>query len=182
MDNTPFRPKTRNNYYRGGNDKKGLALAKINPWGFTSARVSSPERRITVSLKKKTHKTEKNMKTKILTSLVGTTLALAVAFAVWSPTNTAAQIKGAQLLMSQPTPVASVAAAPAMACAKCTTQYTSSVDTTARGAIKPVAIAAKHLCPTCDTSSKTVGVGKAATTVTSHDCTMGATKTAACCN
>src|SRR5882672_2012828 len=88
----------------------------------------------------KKHKTEKHMKTKILTSLVGTTLALAVAFAVWSPTNTSAQVKGATLLRPQPAALAPASVAPAMACAKCTTQYTSSVDTTARGAIKPVAI------------------------------------------
>ena len=120
------------------------------------------------------------MKTKILTSLIGTTLA--VAFAVWSPANTSAQVKGAQLLISQPVASATVAAAPAMACAKCTTEYTSRVDATARGAIKPVAIAAKHLCPTCNTGSKTVGTGKSATTVMNHDCTMGGAKLASCCN
>lgn len=122
------------------------------------------------------------MKTKILTSLLGTSLALTVAFAVWSPANTSAQVKGAQLLMSQSAPAASVAAAPAVDCAKCTTQYTSRVDTTARGAIKPVVITANNLCPSCDTVSKTVGVGRSAMTVTTRTCTMGGVKTAACCN
>jgi len=122
------------------------------------------------------------MKTKILTSIIGTSLALAVAIAVWSPTNTSAQVKGAQLLMSQSAPVATVAAAPAMDCAKCTTQYTSRVDTTARGAIKPVAISARHECASCDTTTKTVGIGKGATTVMSHTCVMGGDKSATCCN
>ena len=122
------------------------------------------------------------MKTKILTSLIGTSLALAVAFAVWSPVNTSAQVKGAQLLMSQSAPVASVAAEPAMACDKCTTQYTSRVDTTVRGAVKPVVITANNLCPSCDTVSKTVGVGRNAATVTTRTCTMGGDKLATCCN
>ena len=122
------------------------------------------------------------MKTKILTSLVGTTLALAVAFAVWSPTNTSAQVKGATLLRPQPAALAPASVAPAMACANCTTEYTSSVDTTARGAIKPAAISAKHQCASCDTASKTVGVGKGATTLMNHTCTMGGAKPASCCN
>jgi hypothetical protein len=107
---------------------------------------------------------------------------LAVAFAVWSPINTSAQVKGAQLLMSQPAALAAESAAPDMACAKCTTQYTSRVDATVRGAVKPVAITANHLCPSCDTATKTVGVGKGATTVLNHTCTMGEAKPAACCN
>jgi hypothetical protein len=122
------------------------------------------------------------MKNKILASLIGTSLALAVAFAVWSPINTSAQVKGAQLLMSQSAPAASVAAAPGMACAKCTTQFTSRVDATVRGAVKPVAISATHQCATCDTASKTVESGKTATTVMNHTCTMGSDKPATCCN
>jgi hypothetical protein len=125
---------------------------------------------------------KKNMKNKILTSLIGTSLALAVAVAVWSPINTSAQVKGAQLLMSQPTPVASVSTAPAVDCAKCTAQYTSRVDATVRGAIKPVVITAKNLCPSCDTVSKTVGTGRSATTVTTRTCTMGGAKLSTCCN
>jgi len=122
------------------------------------------------------------MKNKILTSVIGTSLALAVAVAVWTPANTSAQVKGAQLLMPQPAALAAESAAPDMACAKCTTQYTSRVDSTVRGAIKPVAVSANHLCPSCDTSSKTVGVGKSAATVTTHTCTMGSAKSATCCN
>jgi hypothetical protein len=107
---------------------------------------------------------KKNMKNKILASLIGTSLTLAVAVAVWSPTNTSAQVKGA------------------MACAKCTTQFTSRADATVRGAVKPVAITATHQCASCDTASKTVGVGKSATTVMNHTCTMGGDKPATCCN
>jgi hypothetical protein len=122
------------------------------------------------------------MKNKILASLIGTSLALAVAVTVWFPTNTSAQVKGAQLLMSQPVATATVAAAPGMACAKYATQLTSRADATVRGAVKPVAIDAKHLCPTCDTTSKTVESGKSATTVMNHTCTMGGAKPATCCN
>ena len=113
---------------------------------------------------------------------MGTSLALAVAVAVWTPANTSAQVKGAQLLMSQPAALAAESAAPDMACAKCATQYTSRVDATVRGAIKPVAITASHLCASCDTATKTVGVGKGATTVTDHTCAMGGDKPATCCN
>jgi hypothetical protein len=179
INNTPSRPKTRNKYYCNCERKRRRGLAKKCSGDFTTSRVSSPEQRITLSLKQTK---KKNMKNKILTSLIGTSLALAVAVAVWSPVNSSAQVKGAQLLMSQSAALAAESTAPAMACAKCTTQFTSRADATVRGAVKPVAITATHQCASCDTADKTVGTGKGATTVMNHTCTMGGDKPATCCN
>ncbi len=89
--------------------------------------------------------------------------------------TSAEQVKGAQLLIANSAPTVTVAAAAAqpMACPQCKDEFTSRVDTTARGAIKPVVTVQKHLCGTCKTSLKTAGVGKNATQVAIHTCSMG---------
>jgi hypothetical protein len=124
------------------------------------------------------------MKNNIMKSLVGSGLALALAAVVWSPAVVSAQqVKGAQLLMNKPVSV-SVAAAPAarpMACPKCTTEFSSRVDNSVRGANKPVVTAAKHLCGGCDTSIKTTGVGKHATDAVVHTCSMNGSAPSGCC-
>jgi hypothetical protein len=124
------------------------------------------------------------MKNNIIKSLVGSGLALALAAAVWSPALVSAQqVKGAQLLANKNasvTVVASPAARP-MTCALCKTVFTTRVDNTARGANKPVTTVAKHLCGGCDTSIKTVGVGKQAVSVATHTCTMGGSVASNCC-
>lgn len=117
-------------------------------------------------------------------NLIGSGLALALAAAVWSPMLTSAdQIKGAQVLIGESPSAVTTAAAPAqpMACAQCKDEYTSRVDWTTRGAIKPVVTAQKHLCVTCDTSVKNAGVGKHATQVSTHTCSMGGNELASCC-
>jgi len=115
----------------------------------------------------------------LIKSLLGTGTALAFAAAVMLPlASSAQQVKGAQLLLPAASPTSDTVSAPAMACPKCNPGLTSSVDASARGAIKPVVSVAQHSC--CDTSVKTVGIGKQAKNVNSHTCAMGST--ASCCN
>jgi hypothetical protein len=66
-------------------------------------------------------------------------------------------------------------AAPAqtMQCGMCKNEVTTQTDYTARGANKPQVTIATHLCKMCDTQLKTIGVGKAATTVPVHACGHG---------
>ena len=51
----------------------------------------------------------------------------------------------------------------------------------ARGVNKPVVTIAQHACSTCETSIKTVGVGKQASQVAMHNCTMAAPGAPNCC-
>ncbi len=110
-------------------------------------------------------------------NLLGAGVAMAFVVAGLAPAISSAQpVKGAQLLMPAPA-AAEVTAAPTMACGKCSSDLTSKVDTSARGAIKPNVLAPQHGC--CDTTVKTVGIGKAARNVAEHNCTMGVD--AGCC-
>ncbi|MBC8095503.1 MAG: hypothetical protein H7Y43_06805 [Akkermansiaceae bacterium] len=76
---------------------------------------------------------------------------------------------------------AAVAATPKMACSKCKDQLVTRTDATARGAVKTTVKYAKHLCQDCKTSIKTLGIGKAATSVAVHTCGVGDIGKAACC-
>jgi hypothetical protein len=68
-----------------------------------------------------------------------------------------------------------------MACPTCRDEYTTRVDTTAKGSIKPTVVIAKHLCDGCKTTIKTVGVGKASGSVVEHKCAAGTASDANCC-
>lgn len=57
-----------------------------------------------------------------------------------------------------------------MGCPTCKDKVTTRIDTSARGAIKPVVRVVTHLCKTCDTQLKTIGVGKATRTLATHSC------------
>ena len=117
-----------------------------------------------------------------LSSLLGTGVAVALALTILSPVITAAQpVKGAQLLMPKAAAVSEAAPVPTMACGKCTTEYTSQVDTTVRGANKPTVLVAQHGCGSCETGIKTVGFGKQAKNAASHSCSMGGSENASCC-
>ena len=50
-----------------------------------------------------------------------------------------------------------------------------------RGAVKPTVTLARHLCGNCSSSVTTTGVGKNASSVAGHSCTMTA-KTVNCCD
>jgi len=55
-------------------------------------------------------------------------------------------------------------------CALCQDEYTTRVDQTAKGVIKPAVLFVKHLCPGCETTTSVQGQGKAAQNVVMHQC------------
>ena len=79
--------------------------------------------------------------------------------------------------------LAAVPAAPAeaMSCSSCKDEYTTRTDATARGAFKPTVRVVTHLCAGCETTVKTIGVGKASTSVATHKCNTGPANDANCC-
>ena len=76
---------------------------------------------------------------------------------------------GAAGLMRKPTAVPHTEVA-TMNCPKCKNDYVVKKDWTDRGANKTDKVVAKHLCDTCNTELKTVGVGKRAVNVATHTC------------
>ena len=118
----------------------------------------------------------------LISSLIGTTAALAVAASIMAPNfSSADQIKGAQSL-TKPVATSAPVAVASMNCGSCKTDSTSRIDTSARGAMKPAVLSSTHGCASCSTSVKTSGVGKAAVDVVNHTCAMGGNQTASCCN
>ena len=110
---------------------------------------------------------------KMITSLAGCGIALAIAATIASPMFTSAgQLKGGQLLIAKPAAAVTAPAAPAMNCPLCKDENISFVDKNARGAIKPLAFVQKHSCGSCETTLKTTGVGKQARQVAVHTCAM----------
>jgi hypothetical protein len=79
-------------------------------------------------------------------------------------------------------PAATPAEIAKMPCPKCTDKVTTRVDYFARGANKPTVQIVTHQCEGCDTTIKTVGVGKQASNVAVHKCTSCGAETLACCN
>ena len=68
-----------------------------------------------------------------------------------------------------------------MACPSCKDVFSTTVNSTARGFIKPVVLTQKHLCGALVTTIQTEGSAKQAKQVTVHSCTMGAGELANCC-
>lgn len=68
-----------------------------------------------------------------------------------------------------------------MACDFCKDQLVARVDTTARGANKPVEWTARHLCEGCGNKWVVVGHGKTKTTTAIHTCTKSQSPGALCC-
>jgi hypothetical protein len=77
---------------------------------------------------------------------------------------------GAADLMRKPTAVVDAPKTVTMSCPKCKTEYAVKKDWTERGANKSDKVVGKHLCDTCSTELKTVGVGKHAKDVATHTC------------
>ncbi len=120
------------------------------------------------------------MKT-LITLLTGVAL---FSFAALSPAtatdNIAASPKYRQLLNEQQAAAPATVASHDMNCGACKDQVTTHKDMTARGANKPLVTTTTHLCPGCNTQTKVIGQGKAATTVVNHTCTAG--QSAGCCS
>ena len=109
---------------------------------------------------------------------------VAVALA-WLPNYAAAQPKGAQLLMTHVTTPAQVenlksGDAVAMVCAKCKSVMVHNV-TTEKGHIQVMTAGSKHLCPGCDSTITTVGVGKGARQEIKHICDKCGDDSVFCC-
>jgi hypothetical protein len=132
---------------------------------------------------------EHKMKT-VKNNIIAAGIALAVAMAVWVPTNLNAQEQGsakggAQLLM-KPMTVGDVNRLEpgdmvAMSCPKCKTVTVTYIDKTTKGAIKEEKATQKHLCAGCETIIKTEGRGKQAKDVVVHVCKTCGSEDAFCC-
>ncbi len=99
---------------------------------------------------------------------LGSSLAIALAVGVWLPVRSPAadQVKGAEKLMQLnriTTPAQAEALKPGdsvvMVCTKCKSVMMHNV-TTEKGHIKIMTVGEKHLCPGCNTTIETVGVGR----------------------
>ena len=123
-----------------------------------------------------------NMKT--TKTLIAATLGLALfagaAYAQFKATGDDG-ITASPKLREMLTAQSGIPSQPALAphgCATCKDEYTTRVDATAKGLVKPTVLTSKHLCPTCKTTASVQGQGKAAQNVAEHKCTAEA---AACC-
>ena len=127
------------------------------------------------------------MKT-VKNNIIGTGIAMAIAIALWLPnaTNAADQVKGAERLMMKPIKTAEDIAnlepgdMVAMSCPKCKTITVTYVETI-KGHIKEETLTQKHLCPGCQTTIETKGVGKAAKDLVKHVCKKCGSDDAFCC-
>lgn len=118
-----------------------------------------------------------------------TGLAIALAGMAWLAVQAQAadQVKGAQKLMELK-PIQTVQDAEAvqpgdmiaMSCPKCKNVTVTWVETE-KGHIKTERTGQKHLCPGCETTLETKGVGKAAKDEVKHVCQKCGSKEAFCC-
>ena len=69
-----------------------------------------------------------------------------------------------------------------MSCKMCKDEYSTRIDTSARGAHKPAVFVATHLCGGCGTEWSVVGHGKSKVSVATHTCSGCASTGMACCN
>jgi hypothetical protein len=144
---------------------------------------------------KKQNSTERDtpfMKTKsnlIYKFSLGSGVAVALAFAVWAPGSAGAAdpVKGGERqlnLLGITTKAQAEALKPgdaiAMVCTKCKSVMVHNV-TTEKGHIKVMTVGEKHLCPGCNTTIETVGVGKAGKLEVKHVCTACGEDSIFCC-
>jgi len=132
------------------------------------------------------------MRNVIGTMSLGSSLAMGLALGLWLPTQMQAadQVKGAEKLMQLnriTTPAQAEALKPGdsvvMVCAKCKSVMMHNV-TTEKGHIKIMTVGEKHLCPGCNTTIETVGVGKGpngAHDVVKHVCKACGDDSVFCC-
>ena len=117
-----------------------------------------------------------------LAGIAGFTIAIA-AFASASGEIRAGEILfrgGAQQLLPATAPTGPSDYTP-MSCAKCKSEWTTRIENTSRGVIKPRVLVERHLCTSCDTTITTVGRGKLAKDVAVHKCAdCGADKVTCC--
>lgn len=119
------------------------------------------------------------------TLLLGSSLAVALVLA--TAVTAQAQEKGAQKLMqlkpiktTQDIEALQSGDAVVMSCPKCKTITVAYVETT-KGHIKEEKLKQEHLCPGCQTTIQTRGVGKAAKDEVVHACKQCGSKDVMCC-
>jgi hypothetical protein len=123
----------------------------------------------------------RNMKTTAtwIAATLGLALFASAAYAQYKATGDDGITASPKLreLITATSGVSSAPIAAAHNCPMCKDQYTSRVDQTAKGALKPTVLVSKHLCPGCETTVTVRGQGKAAQNVATHTCAAGS----ACC-
>lgn len=113
-------------------------------------------------------------------------VALAATITLGPSTNARAadQMKGAQRLMQIKTPAEAEALKPgdeiAMVCTKCKSAMVHRVETE-KGHIQVMTVGSKHLCPGCDSTITTVGVGKGKHEEVKHTCEKCGSDSVFCC-
>ncbi|MGH7972387.1 MAG: hypothetical protein ACREIC_27050 [Limisphaerales bacterium] len=131
-------------------------------------------------------KTKNELIHKFTTSAV---LAAALATAAWLPTTAKAadQMKGAEHLLHLQgikTTAEAEALKPgdtvAMVCSKCKSVMIHNI-TTEKGHIQLMTVGEKHLCPSCNSSIKVVGVGHGAKSEVKHVCEKCGSDSVFCC-
>jgi hypothetical protein len=125
----------------------------------------------------------KNMKTTttLMAAIVGMALFAGAAYAQYKTTaddGITASPKLRERLTAEAGISTQPAAAAAHRCAMCKDEYTTRVDQTAKGLMKPAVLFVKHLCPGCETITSVQGQGKAAQNVVAHKC---AAESTSCC-
>ncbi len=126
---------------------------------------------------------DKNMKiTKtLITVLAGLTLIVVTVGAQTANNGIVASPKLREMMSYQDRTAAQPVVAAPHSCPMCQDEYTTRVDTTARGAIKPTVTVLTHLCPGCETTVSVTGRGKAAQSEVAHKCATGGIEPADCC-
>lgn len=113
-----------------------------------------------------------------------TAVALAMTTA---PSSISAQEKGAELLtkLNRPATTAPAAAKsttiPTMSCPKCVDTVVSVAQPMGRGGRVESANVVRHGCTSCESKRVTIGTGRQAKDVVTHDCKMGAGGATGCC-
>jgi hypothetical protein len=130
-----------------------------------------------------------NVRKSLIGSVLGTSLALAMAFVLGSTGTTLAQEKGAETLMRlqsirtvQDLQSLDKGDTVIMSCPKCKDSTATVVEKTFK-TVKPeeFKIVTIHLCPSCETKVVTKGHGKQAKDVLVHTCKTCGSKEVSCC-
>jgi hypothetical protein len=126
---------------------------------------------------------DKNMKiTKtLITVIAGLALIVVTAPAQTANNGIVASPKLREMMNYQGRTAAQPVAAAPHSCPMCQDEYTTRVDTTAKGVIKPTVTVLTHLCPGCGTSVSVTGQGKTAQSEVTHKCATGGIEPANCC-
>ena len=119
-------------------------------------------------------------KTALTLGLAGTLILIAGGMITMNAGDIPSGKGGAQILMKPQAPNAAITAG-SMKCTRCVDSYTMKRDTSARGASKPLVLAAQHQCGGCSTRIVTTGSGKAKQDVALHSCASGAAQNLTCC-